>query len=138
MSEMNDFNKAVIEEFRANEGKVGGFFADATLLLLHTTGAKSGLERVNPVMYLADGERYVIVASKAGAPTHPDWYHNIIANSEGSVEIGTEKFQVLATVAAEPERTQLYEKVEAMNPTFTEYKNKTTRVIPIVILTRKS
>ncbi len=138
MSEMNDWNQKIIEEFRANKGIVGGPFAGSTLLLLHTIGAKSGLPRINPLMCMADGERYVIVASKGGAPTDPDWYRNIVANPEASIEIGTEQFPVLATVAAEPERTQLYEKVEAKHPGFTEYKNKTTRVIPVIILTRKS
>lgn len=134
---MSDFNKAIIEEFRANEGKVGGHFEGATLLLLHTTGAKSGLPRINPLVYIADNERYVVVASKGGAPSNPDWYHNIVANSEVSVEVGTEKFQAVATVSVEPERTQLYEQVEAVNPGFTEYKNKTTRIIPIITIMPK-
>lgn len=135
---MSDGNKQVIEEFRANAGQVGGNFAGATLLLLHTTGAKSGLVRINPVVYLADSERYAVVASKGGAPTHPDWYHNIVANPDVSVEVGAEQFDALATVAAEPERTQLYERIEASYPGFTEYKNNTTRIIPVVILTRKA
>ena len=135
---MNGFNKQIIEEFRANGGKVGGFFEGATLLLLHTVGAKSGLERVNPVVYLADGDRYVVVASKAGADTHPDWYHNIVANPEVTVEVGNETFQALASIATEPERTELYEKMEAQHTGFTEYKNKTTRVIPVIILRSKS
>ena len=134
---MSDWNKAIIEEFRANDGKVGGRFEGRTLLLLHTTGAKSGLQRVNPVAYFADGERYVIVASKAGAPTNPDWYHNLVANPEVSVEVGTEQFQVRATVALEPERTQLYEKMATVNSGFAEYQRKTTRAIPVVILSRQ-
>jgi deazaflavin-dependent oxidoreductase (nitroreductase family) len=138
MTDFNEWNKKVIEEFRANAGKVGGNFEGSSLLLLHTTGAKSGLPRINPVMYLADGDRYVIVASKAGASTHPDWYRNLVANPEISVEVGTEEFPVLATVTSEPERTQLYEKVEAMAPGFTEYKINTTRVIPVITLTRSS
>jgi deazaflavin-dependent oxidoreductase (nitroreductase family) len=132
---MSDWNKAVIEEFRANEGKVEQF-SGATLLLLHTTGAKSGLERINPLLYKADGQRYLIVASKAGAPSHPDWYYNILANPKVNLEVGTEKFDALATVAEEPERTQLYEQMEAMNPIFTEYQSKVTRIIPIIFLTR--
>ena len=135
---MNDWNKATIEEFRANKGKVGGPFAGANLLLLHTKGAKSGLERVNPMMYYRDGDRYVVIASKGGADTHPDWYHNLLANPELSVEVGTEQFPVIATVPSEPERTKLYEKMESINSGFTEYKNKTSRVIPVVTLTRKS
>src|SRR5579863_1449035 len=98
---MNDWNKATIAEFRANNGKVGGPFAGANLLLLHTKGAKSGLERVNPMMYYRDGDRYVVIASKGGADTHPDWYHNLLANSELSVEVGTEQFPVIATVPSE-------------------------------------
>ena len=136
MSDMNEWNKAIIKEFRANDGKVGGQFADMTLLLLHTTGAKSGLPRVNPVAYLEDGDRLVIVASKAGAPTNPDWYYNTVANPEVSVEVGTEQFQALATIAEEPERTQLYEKMATLNPGFAEYQRKTTRIIPVIILTR--
>lgn len=135
---MSDFNKQIIEEFRANDGVVGGPFEGATLLLLHTTGAKSGLERVNPLMTMPDGDRYVIIASKAGAPDNPDWYHNILANPEVSVELGAEQFDAVATITAEPERTQLYERVEAISSGFTEYKNKTDRVIPVVALTRKS
>ena len=135
---MSDWNKAIIEEFRANEGKVGGQFAGANLLLLHTKGAKSGLERTNPVMYFMDDNRYVVIASKGGAETHPDWYHNLLAHPEISVEVGTEQFMAIATVPSEPERTRLYEKMESIRPAFTEYKNKTSRVIPVVTLTRKS
>lgn len=134
---MSDWNKAIIEEFRANAGKVGGHFASQTLLLLHTKGAKSGLERINPVVTYADGNRYVIIASKGGAPTDPDWYKNLVANPEVEVEIGTERFPAVATVVSEPERTQLYEKMEAINPGFTDYKTKTTRVLPVITLTRK-
>lgn len=134
---MSDFNKQVIEEFRANEGKVGGYFEGSTLLLLHTTGAKSGKERVSPVMTFVDDGKQVIIASKAGADTHPDWYHNIVANAEVSVELGTETFDTVATVTDEPQRTELYKKVEAISSGFTEYKNKTDRVIPVVTLTRQ-
>jgi deazaflavin-dependent oxidoreductase (nitroreductase family) len=134
---MSDWNKEIIEEFRANKGKVGGHFEGANLLLLHTRGAKSGLERVNPMMYYVDGNRYVVIASKGGADTHPDWYHNLRANPELTVEIGTEQFPVTATVPSEPERTKLYEKMESISAGFTEYKHKTSRVIPVVTLTRK-
>lgn len=134
---MSDWNKAIIEEFRANQGKVGGRFEGSNLLLLHTIGAKSGVERINPVMYFVDGDRYVIIASKAGADTHPDWYYNLLAQPDVSVEVGTEQFPVTASVAPEPERTRLYEKVETISRGFTEYKNKTSRVIPVVTLTRK-
>lgn len=136
MSDSNERNEAIIKEFRVNDGKVGGYFVDSTLLLLHTTGAKSGLPRINPLVYLADGERLVITASKGGAPTNPDWYYNIVANPEVNVEVGTEQFQALATIAAEPERTQLYERMVIMNSGFAEYLRKTTRIIPVIVLTR--
>ncbi len=135
---MSDWNTAIIKEFRENEGKVGGPFEGATLLLLHTTGAKSGAERVNPMMYYRDGDRYVVVASKAGAPSNPDWYHNLVAHPDVSVEAGTDQFEAVAKVADEPERTELYSKMEAISSGFTEYKNKTERVIPVVIITPKS
>lgn len=136
MSEHNDWNKNVIEDFRANGGRVGGFFKNATLLLLHTTGAKSGLERVNPVMCLPDDDKIIIIASKAGAPTHPDWYYNLRAHPEVTVELGCEQFQALATITEEPERTKLYNKVAAKYENFLDYKQKTTRVIPVITLTR--
>jgi deazaflavin-dependent oxidoreductase (nitroreductase family) len=135
---MPDWNKAVIEEFRANKGKVGGQFEKTNLLLLHTKGAKSGLERINPVAYFVDGNRYIVIASKGGAENSPDWYRNLVANPEVSVEVGTEKFEAIASAAPEPERTRLYEKMESINPGFSEYKKKTSRVIPVIILTRKS
>ena len=135
---MSDWNKATIEEFRANKGKVGGPFKGANLLLLHTKGAKSGLERVHPTMYFIDKDRYVVIASKGGADTNPDWYLNLLAHPEVTVEVGTEQFQVIAKAASEPERTRLYEKMESINPGFTEYKHKTSRIIPVVTLTRKS
>ena len=136
MSNPNDWNKGIIEEFRANAGKVGGPFAGRTLLLLHTIGAKSGQEHVNPVAYITDGDRLVIIASKGGAPTNPAWYYNIVANPLVTVEVGTEKFQVRATVSAEPERTRLYNQMIAMMPSFAEYRLKTKRVIPVIILKR--
>ena len=135
---MSDWNKKIIEEFRANDGKVGGFFKNVTLLLLHTTGAKSGKERVNPLATFVDGDRLVVVASKGGASTNPDWYYNIVANPDVVVEYGTEKFPARATVASEPERTQLYEKMEKRLSSFSDYKLNTTRVIPVVTLTRSS
>lgn len=136
MDTMNDRNKLIIDEFRANAGKVGGPFAGRTLLLLHTIGAKSGRERVNPVAYVSDGDRLVIVASKAGAPTNPDWYYNLIAHPLVTVEVGAEMFQMRATVADEPERTRLYGKMVAVMPGFADYQQKTERVIPVVTLTR--
>jgi len=134
MSEVNDRNKKIIDEFRANDGKVGGNFEGKTLLLLHTKGAKSGQERINPTAYVRDGDRLVVIASKGGAPTNPDWYYNAVANPQVSVEVGTEKFQARASVAEEPERTRLYEKMIEMMPGFDDYRRKTTRVIPVIVL----
>ncbi len=136
MGSPQDWNKAIIEEFRANGGKVGGFFAGSTLLLLHTSGAKSGQPRINPVAYVKDGDQYVIIASKNGAPTNPDWYYNLVAHPDVTVEVGMEQFPVHATVTAEPERTRLYQKMVDMMPGFAEYEQKTTRKIPVFILTR--
>ena len=136
MGNPNDWNKAIIEEFRTNSGKVGGQFAGKPLLLLHTVGAKSGQPRINPVACNMDGDRYVIVASKGGAPTNPDWYYNVVANPLVTVEFGTETFQARATLATEPERTRLYNQMAAERPTFAEYQRKTTRLIPVIILTR--
>ena len=136
MNNPNDRNKAIIDEFRANAGKVGGPFAGRTLLLLHSVGAKSGQPRVNPVAYVPDGDRLIIIASKGGAPTNPDWYYNLVANPLATVEVGTEQFPVRAAVAVEPERTRLYNQMVAVMPGFAEYKLKTTRVIPVIILSR--
>jgi deazaflavin-dependent oxidoreductase (nitroreductase family) len=135
MSSVNDWNKAIIDEFRANAGKVGGTFAGKTLLLLHTIGAKSGQERINPVAYVTDGDRLVIIASKGGAPTNPDWYYNIRANPMVTVEVGTERLQAAAAIATEPERTRLYNQMVKEMPGFAEYQRKTKRVIPVIILT---
>ena len=127
----------IIEEFRANKGKVGGGFEGRTLLLLHTVGAKSKQERINPVAYVRDGERYVVIASKGGAPTNPDWYHNILARPELTVEVGTETFKVHATVTSEPERTRLYNKMVEMMPGFDDYRKKTIRKIPVIALQKE-
>ena len=133
---MSDFNQKIIEEFRANDGKVGGGFANATILLLHTIGAKSGLERINPTVTFTDKDRYVIIASKGGASSNPDWYYNILANPEVTVELGTEQFKAVANVTEEPERTLLFEKMVSIRPGFAEYKIKTTREIPVITLSR--
>jgi len=136
MSVQNDRNLGIIQEFRANGGKVGGPFAGRTLLLLHTIGAKSGQARINPVACVTEGDRLVIIASKGGAPTNPDWFYNVLANPLVTVETGNEQFKARATVAAEPERTRLYDQMVAMMPGFAEYQRKTTRTIPVIILTR--
>ena len=138
MSSTNSFNEGIINEFRTNGGKVGGPFAGGTLLLLTTTGAKSGEPRIAPLAYHMDGGRYVIFASKAGAPTNPDWYHNLIANPIVSVEVGTEKFQARASEATGAERDRLYNAQVAIMPGFAEYEKKTTRKIPVVLLERIS
>ena len=137
MGSPQDWNKQVIEEFRANGGKVGGMFEGRTLLLLHTVGAKSQQPRVNPVACVKDSDRLVVIASKGGAPTNPDWYYNLVANPSASVEVGTEQFKVRATVAEEPERTRLYHQMVAVMPGFAEYEQKTTRKIPVIVLTRQ-
>ncbi len=136
MSSPNDFNQQVIAEFRANEGKVGGPFAGSPMVLLTTTGAKSGKERTSPLVYTTDGDRIVIIASKAGAPTSPDWYYNLVANPTVTVEIGTERFQAHATVAEGAERDRLFNQQATQMPGFAEYQTKTTRVIPVVVLER--
>jgi deazaflavin-dependent oxidoreductase (nitroreductase family) len=137
MIDYKALNRHIIEEFRANEGKVGGPYAGVPLLLLTTTGAKSGKQRINPLAYHTDGERLMILATKAGAPTHPDWYHNIVAYPNVSVEVGTESFEARATVVEGAERDELYAKRVAVMPNFAEYQAKTTRTIPVVVLTRK-
>ena len=135
MSDQNDRNMTIIQEFRANAGKVGGRFAGRTLLILHTIGAKSGQERLNPVAYVRDADRLVIIASKGGAPTNPDWYYNIVANPQVTVEVGTEQFSARASISMEPERTRLYDKMVEVMPGFADYKKKTTRNIPVIVLT---
>ncbi|MCA1724096.1 MAG: nitroreductase family deazaflavin-dependent oxidoreductase [Thermomicrobia bacterium] len=112
----NDFNQQVIAEFRANGGKVGGPFAGRSMLLLTTTGAKSGQPRTSPLVYTTDGDRIVIIASKGGAPTNPDWYRNLVAHPTATVELGTEKFQARATVIEGQERERLYDQQAAQIP----------------------
>ena len=130
----NDFNAHTIEEFRANDGKVGGYFKGATMLLLHTTGAKSGLPRTNPLVYLPDGDRYVVIASKGGAPTHPDWYYNLLADPHAEIEVGNHRFPVRDTVIDGPERDELYARQVERRPGFAEYELKTSRKIPVIAL----
>ena len=137
MSEIQEFNRQVIEEFRANSGAVGGQMEGMPLLLLHTVGAKSGKPRVNPLAYLADGDRYVIIASFAGAPNNPPWYHNLLANPQATIEVGAETIDVTANVVAEPRRTELYSKMADAMPVFNDYQDRTERVIPVVMLTRR-
>jgi deazaflavin-dependent oxidoreductase (nitroreductase family) len=138
MPDVNDWNAKIIAEFRSNGGKVGGQFEGAPLLLLTTTGAKSGLARTNPMMYLPDGDRLVVFATKAGAPTNPDWYHNLAANPSATVEVGPESFDVDAHVTTGAERDELYARQAELYPGFAEYETRTDRVIPVVALTRKA
>ena len=131
---MNSWNAKTIEEFRANGGKVGGNFEGAPLLLLHHKGAKTGTDRVNPVMYQAVGHDYAVFATKGGAPTNPDWYHNLLANPDATIEIGTETKAVHARVAEGDERERIWSTQKERYPGFAEYEAKTTRQIPVVIL----
>ncbi|HTS97779.1 MAG TPA: nitroreductase family deazaflavin-dependent oxidoreductase [Streptosporangiaceae bacterium] len=133
-----DFNSKIIEEFRASGGKVGGPFAGAPLLLLHTTGARSGQERVNPVMYQAIGDGFAVFASKAGAPDNPDWYHNLIANPRVRAEVGTETIELTARVADEQARAPIWAEWKKANPGFADYEQRTARQIPVVLLERVS
>jgi deazaflavin-dependent oxidoreductase (nitroreductase family) len=130
-----DFNTQIIEEFRANGGHVGGMFEGNSLLLLHHTGAKSGESRVNPLAYQADDGRYVIFASKAGAPTHPAWYHNLKAQPNVEIEVGTDTIDVVASEATGEERERLYRTQAERIPQFADYERKTDRVIPVIVLT---
>ena len=132
----NDFNLNIIKEFRENGGETFGPFKGRPLLLLTTKGAKSGNEGTTPLVYSRDGDRYVIIASMGGAPEHPAWYHNIVANPNVTLEVGTETFQAKAAVAEGAERTRLYNAQAEEMPAFKEYEQKTTRVIPVVVLTR--
>jgi deazaflavin-dependent oxidoreductase (nitroreductase family) len=137
MSEANDWNQKIIDEFRANGGKVGGMFEGAPLLLLHTTGARSGLERVHPLMYQQVGDELAVFASKAGAPTNPDWYYNLRANPDAQIEVGTETLPVRARVAEDGERERIWERQKQEFPNFAEYeKTAGERMIPVVLLAR--
>ena len=130
----NDRNAGIIEEFRANEGRVGGFFEGKTLLLLHTRGAKTGLPRTNPLVYLPDGERFVIIASKGGAPSDPDWFRNLVADPNVTVEVGTRTILARAVVVTGPERDELFARQAERLPAFADYERKTTRTIPVIAL----
>ena len=131
-----DFNAKIIEEFRANEGRVGGMFEGTPLLILHHTGAKSGAARLNPLAYATDDGRYVVFASKAGSPTHPDWYHNLKAHPAVTIEVGTDTVDVLASEAQGEERDRLYRAQAERVPQFAEYEQQAGgRKIPVMILT---
>jgi deazaflavin-dependent oxidoreductase (nitroreductase family) len=134
--DLHDFNTAIIEEFRANGGRLGGAFARAPMCLLTTTGAKTGAPRTHPLAYTRDGDRYVVIASKGGSPTNPAWFHNLVANPTVELEVGTERFTATAAVATGAERERLWSAQAALMPPFDEYQAKTDREIPVVILTR--
>jgi deazaflavin-dependent oxidoreductase (nitroreductase family) len=136
MNERQEFNKKIVEEFRANGGKVGGMFAGAPMILIEMKGAKTGQVRTIPLVYSKDGDRYVIIASMAGAPNNPDWYHNLKAHPNVTVEIGAEKFKVKASLATGNERERLFNQQAAMLPVFNDYRKKTTRQIPVFVLER--
>jgi deazaflavin-dependent oxidoreductase (nitroreductase family) len=130
-----EFNAKVIEEFRANEGHVGGMFESMQMLLLHHTGAKSGQSHVNPLAYLSDADRYVIFASKGGAPTNPGWYHNLKAHPNVTIEVGSDTLEVMASEAEGEERDRLFGTQAERLPQFADYEKKTERVIPVIVLT---
>jgi len=130
-----DFNARIIEEFRANQGRVGGMFEGSTLLLLHHVGARSGQDRVNPLAYNRDGDRYVVFASKGGAPTNPDWYRNLKANPNVKIEVGTDTIAVAAQEARGYERDRLFGAQVERSPQFAEYQKNTDRMIPVIVLT---
>src|SRR5215213_3269572 len=131
-TDYNEFNRQLMEEFRANGGKVSGMFAGAPLLLLTTTGARSGQPRVVPLVYTTDNGRVVVIASKGGSPTHPDWFHNLRADPEVTVELGTETFRARATIATGAERQRLFDQM----PNFAEYQRNTARQLPVIVLER--
>jgi deazaflavin-dependent oxidoreductase (nitroreductase family) len=137
MSDDHDWNRKIIEEFRANGGIVGGHFTGKTLLLLHTRGAKSGQARITPVACVpANGDGLAIIASNNGSPRNPAWYHNLLANPQVTVEFGRETFQVHASLAEEPERTHIFDRMAAMMPIFDRYRRETLRQIPVLLLKR--
>ena len=136
MADMREFNEKLIEEFRANDGKVSGSFANAPLILITHTGAKTGTKRTSPLVYTRDGDRIVLIASKGGAPTHPHWYLNMTANPQVTVELPGETFEARVTEATGEERDRLYDAQAAQMPNFADYANATDRKIPVLVLDR--
>ena len=135
-SNRKEFNRQLIEEFRTNGGAVTGQFAGRPLLLLTTTGAKTGKTYTTPLVYTKDGDRLVVIASKGGAPTNPDWYHNLVAHPAATVELPEDRFQILAVVESGNERTRLFNQQARQMPNFADYQKKTTRLIPVIVLKR--
>jgi deazaflavin-dependent oxidoreductase (nitroreductase family) len=138
MSSYSDWNASIIAEFRKNHGKVGGQFEGAPLLLIMHIGARTRKARINPVMYLRDGRRYLVFASKGGADTHPDWYHNLKAHPDVKIEVGNETIDVQAEEIKGPERDRLYAKQASLYPQFAQYQQKTKRIIPVIAFTQKT
>lgn len=136
LDDVNEFNRGIIEQFRANDGKVGPPFEGAPLLILHSTGAKSGKDRLAPIVFQPVGDAWAVFASKAGAPDNPDWYHNLVANPGAKIELGTEDVDVTARVLEGEERSEIWEKQKELMPGFAEYEAKTDRVIPVILLER--
>lgn len=132
----NDFNRQIIEQYREHGRVLSGPFAGGHLLLLNTIGAKSGKERTNPLAYSRDGDRYIVIASKGGAPSNPDWYYNLRAYPVATIQLGKETFGVRASFPEGEERQRLYDQMAAQMPGFAEYQRKTTRQIPVVVLER--
>jgi deazaflavin-dependent oxidoreductase (nitroreductase family) len=132
MTDQTDTNRRLIEEFHANRRKIGGSFEARPLLLLTTTGAKSGIRRTTPMLYIPDGERLLVVASNAGAPTHPDWYYNLRANPQTTVEVGTETYAATAIVTEGEARQQLWTRIVGLYPFFAEHQAKIARQIPVI------
>jgi deazaflavin-dependent oxidoreductase (nitroreductase family) len=137
MIDRNAFNAQVVEAFRAQNGVAPDQVGDMPLLLLTTTGAKSGQPRLSPLAYVMDGDHYVVVASKGGSPTHPDWYHNIVANPDVMVEVGSEKFAARAEIAPEPERSRLFNTIAGEFPRLRDHEQNTPRTIPVITLIRR-
>jgi len=137
MTDQNTYNRQLIEEFRANRGKSGGPMEGRPLLLLTTTGAKSSQLRTTPMMYIPDGDRLLVIASNAGAPIHPDWYRNLVAYPEVTVEVGNEIFEAIAIVTEGPERQRLWTRVVELYPFFADHQAKVTRQIPVIVLERR-
>ena len=135
---MNDYNRRIMEEFRATGGKVGGMWEGTPLLLLTTTGARSGERRTTPMAYVPDGDRLLVWASNGGSPTHPAWYHNLVAHPHVTVEVGTETYDAIAVVTADAERERLWTQAVALYPSLAEAQAKTTRQIPLIVLSRQA
>ena len=136
MTDQRDYNLRLIEEFRAERSKTGKPLEGRSLLLLTTTGARSGQRRTTPMMYISDSDRLLIIASNAGAPSHPDWYHNLVAHPQVTVEVGPETFEATAIVMEGEARQQLWTRVTELYPFFADHQAKVTRQIPVVVLER--